>query len=691
MADLAKRWVPRAGILVLVGFALHGIGDATNRWFALAGLAVIGLALWPRSWPRLDIAFLRLLGAVAVATLAVIGANVLASSVDELFGGSGEHRLPILWGMAAAMLIFGAVVYLYARRIGGWSRRLAGVGATLLAIVVIAGLPILADVLSKHKDPVPESEPVASQLDLLIVTDGSRHPASPGLPPIPTTASFDVSYSVGVADGKGVRWTLANDPDTEAALRAVAAGGDLPPAPELPVPRKETHAALLLLVDGTPPVALNPSGLPEATATPGEVARWSGVAADALAVAPPGTPVFAVLQTTDRGRLERWRRVSRLDAAISAQAQGQQTVAETGLQLAIGSSTSLEDFSLAVEHRPVLLFDRAEPFPVPLSVNSLFDEERVTLCDDHGVSTECGEEPLLDPRELRSGGTHLRLDLREVSGLSTRAERDRAGASAPLPPGGPGTLPPGAPPPRSGPPTAPPGRGSAIYVHPVSVDRGRKHLLYLDYWWYLPGNPVEVGGGALCGAGLVIPGITCQSHESDWEGLTVVLDRTEAKPRILAVHYAQHDSVVRYSWQRLRERWRASDVTRVLPPVADLAGRPLAFVARGTHASYPEPCPSGCKQVATGFGEGLRRGDLGWAGNDTGECDRLICVQSLPTTDSGEKAALWNAYTGQWGERHCRFTFYCDSGSPPTAPGNQGRYEDPTQYDMEKVPRPPQG
>ena len=687
MAIAAKRWGPRAAILVLSGFALYGIGDATSRWFVLAGLAVVALVLWPRSLPRLDIAVLHLLGATVVAMLVVVGANVMVSDLGERLSGPGEYRLPILTGMAAAMLVFGVVAYWYLRRIG-WRQLRSGVAAATLAVAVIAGLPVLVDALKGNGDRVPPPEKVVpSQLDLLIVTDGSRHPAVPAPPPIPTLGQFEVSYSVGVAEAEGVRWTRVNEGNREAAMEVAERGRDVSTDAGLPLLRKEADAALLLLVDGTPPVALSPADLPQAPALRGEVARWKRVVG---AAAPAGTSVFAVLQTTDRGRLERWRRSPRFEDAVSAQAQGQ-TVADTGLQLAVGSSTAQDDFALAMAHRPVLLFDEDERFSLPLSADALFAEERVTLCDDRGVSTECEDEPITDPRKLRSGDTHLRLDLREAGKLRTRAERDGAGAPPPLPlpPGGPSTPPPSIPPP-GGPPTAPPGRGSAIYVRPISVDRGRKHLLYLDYWWYLPGNPVDVGGGALCGAGLVIPGVTCQSHESDWEGLTVVVDRSKAKARVVAVHYAQHDSVVRYSWQSLRKRWKASDVTSVLPPIADVAERPLAFVSKGTHASYPEPCPSRCKQVATGFGEGRRDGNRDWAGNYTDECGRSICLQMLPTTEGGERPALWNAYTGQWGERHCRLTFYCDSGSPPTAPGNQERYEDPTQHDLEREPRPPQ-
>ena len=68
---------------------------------------------------------------------------------------------------------------------------------------------------------------------------------------------------------------------------------------------------------------------------------------------------------------------------------------------------------------------------------------------------------------------------------------------------------------------------------------------------------------------------------------------------------------------------------------------------------------------------------------------RSSCLQMLPTRTGGRKPALWNAYTGQWGERHCELTFYCDSGSPPTAPGIQARYRSPAHYDLVAVPREP--
>lgn len=643
------------GSLVLIAAALYAIYDVAGIWFAVGSLAILVLLLWPKSLPRLDIAAVHAVAAALLGLLAVVGVNVAVSKVGEWLGGSGEWRLSILLGLLAAIGIFTVVAYWYLRRIGvgGWR---GWVTAGMLAAAVIVVLPIVVAKSKDEKGEVPEPAQVASQLDLLIVGDGSRHPDSAELPASRTLDQFDVTYSVGVAEGDGVRWTLVGATDAADAHRALAAGGGLPAAERVPVQRTGADAALLLLVDGTPPVNLEPATLPQVAGRRGEVAEWKRTAA---AAAPRGTPIFALLQSNSRRRLDEWRRWERLEDAVPAQAQAQ-SVADTALQLAVGSATAQADLALAMAHRPVLLFDQRERFREPLAVGALFREGRVTLCDDRGLSTDCEDEPLLNPHGLVNGGTHLRLDLRP---------RDTRGD---------GGLPPESPVLRN-----------AIYVHPVSVDRDDRHLLYLDYWWYLPGNPVDVGGGALCGAGLVIPGVTCQAHESDWEGLTVVVDRSRRVPEVKAVHYAQHDSVLRYPWDSLRERWQRPDVAALTQGIPDLAGRPLAFVARGTHASYPEPCGGDCRQAASGLGESDHRGTRGWPGNDTVACGSSVCLQMLPTRGNGEKPALWNAYTGQWGERNCRLTYYCDSGSPPTAPGNQERYEDPTRYDDEASPRGP--
>jgi hypothetical protein len=555
-----------------------------------------------------------------------------------------------------------------------------------LAVGLVLVAPYAVGKLKTHESAVPVSERVASELDVLIVGDGRQHASPPQLPPNPTLTDFDVHYSVGFARGEEVRWTLVDGDDAEEALRLVAQGDAASIVDSLPLPRPQADSVLLLLPDGTPPVSEDPVALADVAGGRGEVAHWQRVAAG---VAAPTTPVFALLQTTAPRRLSSWRRFASPGGAVSVQALGSQTVTDAAVRLAVAAPTSQADFALAMSYRPILLFDREESVPWPHSVNALFNEGRVTLCHDEGVSTTCDEEPLARPSDLVSGGTHLQLrtknakELRHLAKTELEAQGRELAPATPeaggLPP--PGTPPPGTPldTPGAGPP---PGAGSTIYVHPVSQERDGKDLLYLDYWWYLPENPVGVGGGALCGAGFVIPGVTCQNHQSDWEGITVVVDRTAAEPRVKAVHYAQHDSVVKYGWAQLRARWEGDPkVQSLVAGIDDASTRPLAFVAEGTHATYPLPCRN-CQQVThPDLAEAPHRGDLGWVGNQTGACGRSSCLQMLPTRTGGEEPALWNAYDGPWGERHCFLTYYCDSGSPPTAPGRQERYKHPNRYD----------
>jgi hypothetical protein len=198
----------------------------------------------------------------------------------------------------------------------------------------------------------------------------------------------------------------------------------------------------------------------------------------------------------------------------------------------------------------------------------------------------------------------------------------------------------------------------------------------------LQDNPVVIGKKAFCGAGLVIPGKTCHSHASDWEGMTVVIDRTSGTPKVKAVQYAQHNEVVAFPWETLREGWQAMPGARAAIAVADNgAHRPLAFVAQGTHSTYPQPCGSpDCKQLASGStGEARYDGRLPWIGNFTNACGAISCVQPLPTRTGGSEPALWNAFAGNWGKRHCVLTFYCDTVDPPPTPGRQKRYLHPTR------------
>ena len=405
-----------------------------------------------------------------------------------------------------------------------------------------------------------------------------------------------------------------------------------------------------------------------------------------------GTSAFALLRTRDAARLEAWRAFGP-QRAFSVQRLNSQTVTDAAVRLAVAAPTAQEDFLLALRHRPVLLFDDREPVPRPLSVRALFEAGKVRLCRDAGRGrTRCDPEPVRRAAELVNGGTHLELDLpgsralRRLAFAERAAVRDGLDAQQPVGAGTRGAAP-AAPVPTAR--AQPLGAGSVIYVHPVPAVRNGRQLLYLDYWWYLPDNPSGSGKGAFCGAGLVVPGISCFDHVSDWEGVTVVVDRTDRVPAVLAVHYAQHDSVVRYRWPDLEERWSRDPTSRrLLTSLPDARGqRPLVYVARGTHASYATPCGrTTCRQVAHDLEEQPHNGRLPWIGDYSGACGRVDCLQLLPTGASGRAPALWNAFAGAWGRRRCLLVYYCDSSSPPAAPGRQARYRDPARVDVDRRP-----
>jgi hypothetical protein len=665
-------WLSLAAVLALVLVGVVGLADAVTWEIAL----IVAIAALLAALRTFDEVVGQLLGAVLVGTLTLIGFNVLT---DSLVRWLGWGRTPILAGLVIAVIVFAAAGGWYLRR-AEWSRRRAAPVSVGLAIFLILVVPILVERHTAEGGAVPTAERVASAIDVLVVTDGLHGPPPPSVAPDTTTAGFDVRYSVGYAAGDGVRWTLAGSPSADDALR-VAAQGDTAPVASAPKLRDGADPVLVLLVDGTPPVLDAPNDLPNVPGHPGEVDRWARVA---HAAAPATAPKFALLQTTNRARLSRWSAFTRRGDDVSLQVLGARTVTGAALRLATAAPTADSDFALALEHRPILLFDQSEPVPRPLSVAWLFADGRVSLCRDRGViKTRC--EAVTRPAELENGGTHLELTLPKSRALRAVAKLDaeRAAAAPAAPPSDQPGAPPGgaeAPPMPAHPQQLdqPP---TAIYVHPVPVERNGQSLLYLDYWWYLPDNPAGVAGGAFCGAGLVIPGITCQDHLSDWEGMTVVIDRTGPRPLVTAVVYGQHNTVVRYPWQQLRQRWDGDPaLSRFFAAIPDASGRPLAFIAKGTHAAYALPCGGGCRQVADHtLGDGPHRGGLAWVGNDTAICQAIGCLQPLPAREGGRQPALWNAFTGTWGDRHCALTYYCDSGSPPAAPGHQYRYTHPTQ------------
>jgi hypothetical protein len=692
-----KRMVARGAkpvaILALILCGLYAVKEALNVGVALGVGAAVLLALWRPSWRGATIVVLRVLGATLVAFLAMVGVAVLLNLLVDLLHHLHPLRhlkLPIAVGLLIAMEAFALAAYWYLRRAGWEIGRSALVAVELAALAVLVTPYVVGRVTEDHGQ-VAEAHPVPGELDVYIVTDGSRHRPQMEPPPSPALAEFDVNYSVGYAVGDGVRWTLLDGERPAAALGAIAEGRSRPPVPGAPASRPEADHVLLLYVDGTPPVlAGDTTQLPNVPALPGEVERWGQLAHGVAAQTDPALPTFALLQTTAKRRLAAWKGFAPPNGPVSVQALGSLTATDAAVRLAIAAPTAQQDLALAMQYRPVLLFDRRETAPRPLSIAALFNERRVRLCHDRGLGGTTCDPPIVDPKLLENVGTHLRLELPEAEALHRLAVEEagqppaREEAPAEAGPAAAATLPEGLPPTGTLARTEAEevGSKSAIYVHPVSVSREGKELLYLDYWWYLPYNPVKLGGGALCGAGLVIAGVTCQSHQSDWEGVTVVVDRTARVPRIVAVQYAQHNKVVRYSWSLLREAWDGNrEIESRIAGIGDASLRPLVFVAVGSHASYPKPCNK-CRQFPNpAIPEEPHLGNLPWSGNDTEACGRSSCLQALPTHQGGRKAALWNGYDGPWGELHCFLTYYCDSGDPPKSPGNQRRYKHPTWFD----------
>jgi hypothetical protein len=673
--------------VVLVALALVGVLTALPWW---VGVLLVAVCVLAASSPVV-LTIGHVIGAGLAGIVALAAVNLLLDKGFELV----RLHIPILVGLIVATLVFAVAArgYLLIADRPGLSAADTGL---LLAVIVIVGVPILVGLLTQEGTAkVPPPDATAPKVDVLVITDGGKGVRMPvSAAGEHTLSGFDVRYSVGVAVGTHVRWTLVEAEAPQDALHMLARGR-FAPSTRAPTGRAGARAIVLLDVDRTAPIVSNPEALPNVAETHGEVSRWRAIAHAAVAnsetrrgEAPERT--FVLLQSKDPLRIARWERWALRGHVLSRQAQTQTSITAIAVAMGVGASSSDADYALALRYRPVLLFDTGERVPRPLSVNWLFESGRVKLCKDGGAVADC--TPVRAASELKSGSTHLGLRLPSSHELRRLAFNDKqtfgdsgsnaARGSPSLPQRARGAAPPGArelvSPIVAG--SIVGGADTTIYVHPVADEREGRQLLYLDYWWYLTDNPSPVGGGALCGAGLVIPGITCENHVSDWEGMTIIVDRTTARPFIESVHYAEHKDAVAYSWKQLLNAWKGDPaVPGFARTFAERDERPLAFSASGTHATYAQPCASGCRQVAADLGEGDRNGELPWIGDFTATCGTGSCVQVLPTYESGTHPALWNAYAGTWGDRDCLLTFYCDETTPPTSPGQQGRYAHPAR------------
>lgn len=301
---------------------------------------------------------------------------------------------------------------------------------------------------------------------------------------------------------------------------------------------------------------------------------------------------------------------------------------------------------LAERFRPWLMFDSGEPWR-PQSIESLLGERledgrpAQRFCTRSGGSTDCRRVADLrqfENRIARAGalGNSTYLDIAGKDDYRAYRAPSRSALCA-----------------RKGLLDCDDTKGSAIYYHVIWSNR----RYYIDYWWFLRYNHFALTDchGSFEG---------CDEHEGDWEGVTLVT-APEDRSRLDYVVYATHKSTFRYPAAQLDRQ----------------AGRPMVFVADGSHASYPLPCSGACRQPITFHGlvylpEEPTDGKRPWARNAEA-CPagvRGSCLLPLPAGRPGRTA--WTTWPGLWGET-CGERCARKAPQSPASPGLQTRYQTP--------------
>ncbi|HEX5594243.1 MAG TPA: hypothetical protein VFX35_12965 [Solirubrobacterales bacterium] len=323
-------------------------------------------------------------------------------------------------------------------------------------------------------------------------------------------------------------------------------------------------------------------------------------------------------------------------------------IAETGLE----GHGSKKELALAMQLRPRLLFDRSERWR-PVAVDAFLSERF-----EDGGHRSCGPghgcRPSGNAAELKPGAsTKAYLDIHgdRKDPLDFKAADPACGLQAPVV-------------------DCNAGPQAAIYYR-RSTHEGR---WYWDYWWFLRYNDY---------ADLFddCNDVMCSDHEGDWEGVTVITTPSR-KPVTLGAIYAAHRNRVL--------------VDGSLLPLS--GGRPLVFVAAGTHASYPYRCRKHCRQYQRLAGsarlpEDSHDGGAAWGENDDARCLRDTCVRPVPEVEPSDDLALplagsWAGWPGLWGETchwGCNFPLLQSS---PRSPGLQVRFECPWAVTDRALPAP---
>ncbi|HWI72645.1 MAG TPA: SGNH/GDSL hydrolase family protein [Baekduia sp.] len=575
--------------------------------------------------------------AALVALLALVGTDTIWAAIPFL------PRITAIWlSIPVGFLLFGLLACgALLPRFAPEHNKQPGTGPEILiwaggiAVVATIVLPLgfaAYDWFESDTSTLPAQHALVSTLDVVVLRDDGATP--------PPASQSVAGWTVHTYSGRVVR----------AAGRDRIAWDDGAPPPGDGSGR--AARVLLLFPDGggTQQLAAIRERGEVGDEDPGGVARWLALAAEATT---DPIPTYAFLRTTDTGRIAKWHaRLARTGDpsaphgdAVGLDAIGTaDTTTDLALRYGVLKPSAGQDLALAVAHRPALFFDDGEKFRTPLNIDAVLASGTLRQCHrGQPITRSC--DKILTADDLHNDDGYLAFKAADVAAA---------------------------------------GRDSRIYAHVTHTGNDAPDAIYIDYWWYLPDNPTGAVGGALCGAGFTMAGRTCHDHQSDWEGVTVVLDAADPAGTPLAISYAQHDGTSRYTWQAARRQWGQErvDLTGI-----DTKVRPLAFVARGTHAAYALSCDhSRCTETGArdlhgaggAFKENGHDGHRPWRdGNADDHCNGT-CVELLPT--NGDAAARWNAFDGAWGSQSCVLRTICTQSAPPVSPSFQDRYTTPWCY-----------
>ena len=265
---------------------------------------------------------------------------------------------------------------------------------------------------------------------------------------------------------------------------------------------------------------------------------------------------------------------------------------------------------------PILVLHPAEQF-VPVRVDGFLVDS------DLQQRTDAGWETI--PGPLPTGGAELRLDQRSCLAIDG--------------------------------PAASPCYASTEAAHgspPVVYGKAfrTKTRIDLQYWIWYPYNDYS---------STYPPGEVWQVHEGDWESVSVILD-LEGRP--LVVGLSKHCEGTRRAWSDVRRR----------------GGRPIVYVALGSHANYFEPgtfrhSPVCWPRALRDVVRALRLRDRTGSG-------RVVRPALVPVTATRPS---WMRFAGAWGESgyvHFPNNAPIAYGGAPRAPAFQDTWRSPVAEEL---------